>query len=72
MASIDFESTPNLDNETNNPEIEKDSDTFSPKIIPISRQEIQFPLIWKTMKDSKLFSSNEDKRMDKFRAIANT
>ncbi len=61
MASIDFKSTHNTDYEINNPEIEKDSDISTPKIIPISRQEIWFPLIWKTHESSKLFSSNETK-----------
>ena len=61
MAAIDFESIHNLNHEMKNPEIEKDSNISSPKIIPISKQEIQFPLIWKTHESSKLFSRNETK-----------
>ena len=61
MAAIDFESIHNLNHEINNPEIEKDSDISAPKIIPISKQEIQFPLIWKTHESSKLFSPSETK-----------
>jgi SagB-type dehydrogenase family enzyme len=60
MAAIDFESIHNGNHE-NIPEIEKDSVIPSPKIIPISKQEIQFPLIWKTHESSKLFTPNETK-----------
>jgi SagB-type dehydrogenase family enzyme len=61
MAAIDFESIHNLNHEIQNAEIEKDSNISSPKIIPISKREIQFPLIWKTHESSKLFSRNETK-----------
>ncbi len=61
MACIDIKSTHNIDSETKNTNIKKITDLPLLKIIPLSKKEMQFPLIWKTYESSKLSSNKEIK-----------
>ena len=62
MATLEIESSPNFALESSDTKKEHFSYSDLPpglKTIPLSRKEIQFPLIWKTHENSKLFSKNE-------------
>lgn len=62
LIAMNSDSINNFDSGTNNTKTEEQmSDLSSLKIIPLSRQETQFPLIWKTHESSKLHNSNETK-----------
>ncbi|HYO05733.1 MAG TPA: SagB/ThcOx family dehydrogenase, partial [Phototrophicaceae bacterium] len=62
MVAIDTESIHNFDSGINNAEKEKFSDSTPPKSISLSREETQYPAIWKAYDCSKLFDENEVKK----------
>ncbi len=61
MVTIDIESMHNLDSEMHISKKEKIQELPIPKSIPLSREEIQYPTIWKAYDNSKLVDEKEVK-----------
>jgi SagB-type dehydrogenase family enzyme len=62
MVAIDTESIHNFDFGIDKAKKEKFSDSTPPKSIPLSKEETQYPAIWKAYDCSKLFDENEVKK----------
>jgi SagB-type dehydrogenase family enzyme len=61
MVALDIDSLQKYDSENKITKKEQITDLAPPKIIPLSREEIQYPNIWKTYERSKLFNEDETK-----------